>query len=57
MQNIRKFLPEATIIVATWEGQPLDVLAGLDIDKILLTVKNKENYNEIDDLAFIIAND
>ena len=35
VQNIRKFLPEATIIVATWEGQPLDVLAGLDIDKIL----------------------
>ena len=34
-----------------------DGLWKLDIDKILLTVKNKENYNEIDDLAFIIAND
>ena len=33
-----------------------DGLWKLDIDKILLTVKNKENYNEIDDLAFVIAN-
>ena len=34
-----------------------DGLWKLEVHKILSTVKNKENYNEIDDLAFIIAND
>ncbi len=32
-----------------------DGLWKLDIDEILLTVKNKENFNGIDDLAFVIA--
>lgn len=41
---------EGTYLLAT------DGLWKLDIDKILLTVENKENYDEIDDLAFVIAN-
>lgn len=40
---------DGTYLLAT------DGLWKLDIDRVLLTVKNKENYNEIDDLAFIIA--
>lgn len=40
---------EGTYLLAT------DGLWKLDIDKVLLTIKNKENYNEIDDLAFVIA--
>ncbi|MDC4987653.1 serine/threonine protein phosphatase, partial [Acinetobacter baumannii] len=42
---------KGTYILAT------DGLWKLDVHKVLLTVKNKENYNEIDDLAFVIADE
>lgn len=34
-----------------------DGLWKLEVHKILSTVRNKENYNEIDDLAFVIADE
>lgn len=40
---------EGTYLLAT------DGLWKLETDQILLTINNKENYNEIDDLAFVLV--
>ena len=36
IKNVKKHMPEAAIILATWKGQPIEQLKNLDITQVLL---------------------